>query len=216
MKKRTVLIALLIIILGIFLADQFNVIKIENLFGNNVEKESEQNNTLGLKNIRNITTGLIESKSQINSFDLENELHRLVNIERVNNQLSMLSWNDKLFLIALEHSKDMVARNFFEHENPDGESPTNRSDKNGYICKKNYGTYYTYGIGENLAKTPVQDNVIGCGNTLTVSSLAECIVKDWMNSQLHRKNILTKDYTTTAIAVAFNNESEALVTQNFC
>lgn len=44
--------------------------------------------------------------------------------------------------IAQDHSNDMVTRNFFDHKNPDGQSSSDRADRNGY----------TGMIGENLVQ----------------------------------------------------------------
>lgn len=174
-------------------------------------------NSHGLtEGVKNVAQGIIDPKSQIDINELEKEIHRLINIERTNNGLNPLVWDNQIYSIARAHSEDMVERDFFAHENPDGEDPTDRAERQGYICRKDYGSYYTLGLAENIAMDPIQSNVVGCGSTLTLSTLANCIVQGWMNSPGHRKNILTATYTETGIGVAYSEDDEALITQDFC
>lgn len=74
---------------------------------------------------------------------MERLVHTLINQERARYGLLPLSFDDRIALIAREHSQDMATRSFFEHVNPDGEDPTDRANRNGYSCRKNYGSYYT-------------------------------------------------------------------------
>jgi uncharacterized protein YkwD len=159
---------------------------------------------------------IIDPKSQIDISTLEQEVHQLINVQRTNNGLSALTWDDSIGTIAREHSEDMVKRNFFSHINPSGEDPTDRASKQGYSCRKDYGAYYTDGLAENIAMTPIDSNVIGCGSTTSLESLANCIVNGWMTSPGHRQNILTSTYTKTGIGIAYSNNDEAYSTQDFC
>jgi uncharacterized protein YkwD len=109
----------------------------------------------------------------------------------------------------------MVERNFYSHVNPSGEDPTDRGVRNKYSCRKDYGSYYTHGLAENIAKTPIHSNVIGCGSTTNLESLAKCLVKGWMESPGHRENILTTTYNHTGIGIAFS-DNVAYSTQKFC
>jgi len=40
-------------------------------------------------------------------------------------------------------------------------------------------------------------------------------LKDWLNSKVHRKNLLGKDYTEVGIGVATNDLGETYFTQDF-
>lgn len=77
-----------------------------------------------------------------------------------------LALNQYLTLAARAHSLDMANRNFFDHTNPDGLSPTQRAQSAGYG-----GT-----AGENIAAGYA---------TVDASHLA------WMQSVGHRKNVLS-------------------------
>lgn len=50
----------------------------------------------------------------------------LMNEHRASVGCSALRWNGDVAAVALAHSEDMVDRDFFDHTNPDGESPADR------------------------------------------------------------------------------------------
>lgn len=177
-------------------------------------QETEQNKTEF--KFSNFIEGVIDPKSQIDIPDLELEVHRLINIERQKYGLSSLSYDSRLAEIARKHSEDMVENDFFDHTNLKGQDPTDRANTVGYSCHKDYGDYYTYGIAENIAETPIYSNVEGCGSTTSLNSLASCIVEGWMNSPGHRKNILTSEYDKEGIGIAYSSTDEAYTTENFC
>jgi uncharacterized protein YkwD len=62
----------------------------------------------------------------------ERSLLCLLNVHRVAEGQAPLPWEPDLAASAREHSEDMVARQFLEHDNPDGESPTDRAKRHGY------------------------------------------------------------------------------------
>lgn len=101
----------------------------------------------------------------------------LTNLEREKAGLSVLVWDDALAAAAKTHCEDMINRDFFSHNNPDGETPFDRMKKAGiaYLA-----------AGENIAvgyKTP------------------EKAVEAWMNSPGHRANILNPNFKSVGIAV---------------
>ncbi|MEM5777693.1 MAG: CAP domain-containing protein [Candidatus Aenigmatarchaeota archaeon] len=169
-----------------------------------------------LKNLEDNLKGFVDPKSQINVYELEKEVYRLVNLERTKNGLNSLIWDDKIAIIAREHSQDMAENKFFSHYNLRGEGPTERGERHGYLCRKDYGSYYTYGLAENIAQTPIYSNVVGCGSTKNLQSLAECIVAGWMSSPSHHENILTNTYTKTGVGIAYSEDDKAYSTQIFC
>jgi hypothetical protein len=88
----------------------------------------------------------------------------LSNDERALRDLPSLTRDTALDVIALEHSKDMAHRGFFDHTNPDGEDPADRADRHHYDQSRTLpdGTSF-YGIGENIVKIPVEKDVYGFG-----------------------------------------------------
>lgn len=77
-----------------------------------------------------------------------------------------LAMSPELTLAARAHSQDMADRAFFDHTNPDGDSPTDRAQASGYS-----GT-----AGENIAAGYVD---------------IDAVHRAWLESVGHRKNILS-------------------------
>jgi uncharacterized protein YkwD len=75
----------------------------------------------------------------------------------------------------------------------DGKAPAQRVEATGYDYKR---------VGENIAWSDT-------------SLPAEKIMKGWMDSEPHRKNILNPDFTEIGIGVARNDQGETYYTQVF-
>jgi uncharacterized protein YkwD len=147
----------------------------------------------------------------------------LINNQREQNGFSALSYDPFLADIARGHSWDMVARNFFEHMNPDGLMARGRGDAAGYPCIRvvKGGSYN--GISENLyqgtrysAYYSNAEGVIASYNWSSTDDIAERAVTGWMDSPGHRQNILTSRYELEGIGVAFSSDDKIYITENFC
>ncbi|MFC7370563.1 LysM peptidoglycan-binding domain-containing protein [Fictibacillus iocasae] len=103
------------------------------------------------------------------------EVAALVNKERQNAGLPALALNEELSSVALVKAKDMIQQNYFSHTSPVYGSP--------FDMMKRFGVPYT-AAGENIAKGQ--------------PSAAE-VMKDWMNSQGHRENILSSSYDSIGV-----------------
>lgn len=121
----------------------------------------------------------------------EQEVVRLVNVERANFSYEPLNHNDNLSNIARAKSQDMVDNNYFSHTSPTYGSP--------FDMMKSFGINYTY-AGENIAM----------GQTTPAA-----VVKSWMNSEGHRKNILNPNFTDLGVGLAKNNSGTSYWTQMF-
>lgn len=100
----------------------------------------------------------------------EQKVVDLTNQERAKNGLPALKVDLTLSKMAREKSRDMSANGYFSHTSPTYGSP--------FDMMKKYGISYRY-AGENIAmgqRTP------------------EEVVKAWMNSEGHRKNILSPNF----------------------
>lgn len=158
------------------------------------------------------------------------------NAERIMNGLSALVWDEQLARIARGHSQDMAEQDFFSHRNLEGEGPGERARRKGFtrrkcIDKKRYVeairdehnriigercvTHMTLsGVGENIGKMPY-GNVRGVGYVENTSpSVAAALVRSWMRSPGHRKNVLMPAYTHLGVGVAFDGRYY-VATQNF-
>jgi uncharacterized protein YkwD len=158
----------------------------------------------------------------ISPADLAGLVHTLVNRERTAQGLTALSLDPALAGIAGKHSADMAANNFFDHVNPAGQDPTGRGDAAGYSCRKEYGTYYTYGLGENLFQNNRYSSVTYYSDGRyeydwnSPETIAESTVAGWMNSSGHRKNILTPTYDREGIGITIAPNDKVYITEDFC
>lgn len=153
-------------------------------------------------------------------------MHKAINAERANEGLEPLDWSGELADIAQEHSQDMAERGFFSHENPDGESPSDRGTAYGFTCEQPTNGGYRTGIGENIFNAALysskQTRRDASGETITYNwnapeALVETVVDGWMESPGHRRNILTPDYESQGLGLALDTDDDRLfVTQKFC
>jgi uncharacterized protein YkwD len=103
---------------------------------------------------------------------------------RGQNGLSVLTENDALDSAAAEHTDDMIARGYFEHETPEGGTFDQRILAAGYAHPGD-----GWSLGENL--------IWADGDLATPAAL----MSSWMNSQGHRENILKPGYRELGLAV---------------
>lgn len=109
------------------------------------------------------------------------EILNLTNQSRSQYSLPPLQLNEKLTDAASDKSRDMIKNNYFSHTSPSNISPWYWFRINDYEYKL---------AGENLAI-----------NYYDAKSQHEA----WMQSELHRKNILEKNYQETGISVQEGN-----------
>jgi uncharacterized protein YkwD len=98
--------------------------------------------------------------------------------------LGTLGENDALDTAAAEHTDDMLARNYFEHDSPEGGTFDERILSAGYARK---------GQGWSLA-----ENLIWADGDLATPA---ALMNAWMNSEGHRENILNPKYRELGLAV---------------
>lgn len=120
----------------------------------------------------------------------ENELIALVNKERASRNLQILTSDDTLTKIGRGHSADMFTRGYFAHNSPEGKNVSDRA------MEKNYSFLV---IGENLAYAPSV-------------ALAH---KGLMDSEGHRANILSPDFSKIGIGIMDGGVYGLMVTQVF-
>lgn len=117
------------------------------------------------------------------------------NEARLAQGLKPLKLNTKLSNSALVKVEDMFALEYFEHVSPTGKTAADLARGQGYNFQS---------IGENLA--------LGDFGT------DKKIVEAWMNSPLHRKNILNPKFTEIGLAVArstYKGDVQWLAVQHF-
>ena len=94
-----------------------------------------------------------------------------------------LAWDDSLAAAALVHSRDMAARNYFDHTDAAGATVVQRATRAGYRWRV---------IGENIAA--------GQGS-------AQQVVAGWLASPGHCANIMQRDFADMGAAYAIQPHS---------
>lgn len=154
---------------------------------------------------------------------------------RQQNGLGALEYNIALEKAAVIHSDDMVQYNFFSHTNTKNVSRKMPDDRaklagitNPYIAENianNFAIQYKAGSkvqivdgGAGVFKYPNEDKPILAHTYL---SFAVSVVDQWMNSDGHKANILSKDALELGVGTTFfkdklfNNIPKFMAVQNF-
>jgi uncharacterized YkwD family protein/spore coat assembly protein SafA len=121
----------------------------------------------------------------------EEQVAKLVNQERAKYGLKPLKLNWELSRVARYKSQDMIDKRYFSHTSPTYGSP--------FDMIRNFGISYR-SAGENIAagqKTPQE------------------VMNAWMNSEGHRKNILSSQYTEIGVGYAKGGQYGHYWTQMF-
>ncbi len=121
----------------------------------------------------------------------ENEVARLVNVERAKAGLPALKFNWQLSRVARYKSADMANKGYFAHNSPTYGSP--------FQMMENFGLRFS-AAGENIAygqRTPAE------------------VMRDWMNSPGHRNNIMSRSFTEIGVGLAKNKNGVCYWTQQF-
>jgi uncharacterized protein YkwD len=168
-----------------------------------------------------VTARVSDDPNPVQGSSLASRIHDLINEQRAQNGLAALSYDPALAALALNHSTDMATNNYFSHIDPAGEDPTARGNASGIYCVKNYGSYYTYGIAENIFQNNLYTSVTDTNGVYsyawsTPEEIAQSTVTGWMNSPGHRKNILTATYDSEGLGVAVSADDKVYITEDFC
>jgi uncharacterized protein YkwD len=114
----------------------------------------------------------------------------LINAQREAHGLAGLHADRRLRQAALRHSRDMVNGRYFAHTSPGGQTFVDRIRDAGYLLRSR-----SWSIAENIAW--------GQGAYGTPRG----IVRAWMKSPPHRRNILTPGFRGIGVGIAPGNPS---------
>jgi len=123
---------------------------------------------------------------------LEAQLLAEVNAVRESHHLIPLRRNAVLDAVARRHSDDMARRNYMSHVSPEGSNPVDRIESGPL-------TGFTL-AAENLGKTN------------RAEPNAE-IVRSWLASPDHRRNLLAPPFNTTGIGIVRASDGSFIYTQ---
>jgi len=121
---------------------------------------------------------------------IEAEVLLRSNAERAQAGLEPLSADASLRAIAWAHSADMLANDYFSHDNQAGCNSSCRATNAGYRWST---------IGENIYMSD--------GYRIRAEETAEMIVDGWMNSPGHRANILHTGFTRSGVGIVVAGET---------
>jgi hypothetical protein len=127
---------------------------------------------------------------------IEELVFEYTNAQRSKFGLYRLKEYEGLNKTARYHSGNMAGSGFFSHTDQHGLSPQERA---GQLLPGLLG-----GIGENIAYVSGSDE----------KTIASDLLRSWMNSEGHRANILSSEYTHLGVGVSLAGE-RVYATQNF-
>ena len=165
------------------------------------------------------------SKSLTPEYDastIEQMIHKLTNEQRVLHGLGTLRLYTEISGIAREHSLDMATRDYFAHVSPEGLDSTGRAKQAKYSCTKTVRNFIYSGIAENIFQNNLYDSVQLIGDVPvsydwnSMKEIAKSTVDGWMDSERHRKNILTPRFDREGIGVVISPDDKVYITQNLC
>ncbi len=128
-------------------------------------------------------------------FELEKEAFNELNTKRLESNLPALRWSDDLARLARFHSQNMADQKFFSHRGLDGLMVDGRADV--------LGIKGWLAIGENIAF------MRGFADPVNVA------VTQWMGSSSHRRNLLSEQWTESAVGLAVAPDGSYYFTQVF-
>jgi uncharacterized protein YkwD len=123
---------------------------------------------------------------------LEDEVTVLVNRERDEAGCGAVTTDERLRTAARGHSRDMATNDYFDHTAPDGSSFVDRAARADYPRDAAAGENIAYGY-----RTPAD------------------VMDGWMNSDGHRRNLLTCSHRTIGVGLAYDRGGRAYWTQVF-
>lgn len=128
--------------------------------------------------------------------DVEKIIFTKVNEERAKAGVPALTYNTTMEKYARVKSKDMGDRGYFSHNDPEGKLMSDRMRSEGVA----YNSW-----GENIAYI---------GGVSEPTALANQFMTNWMNSQGHRQNILSTNFTSIGVGV-YKIGNKVYATQQF-
>jgi len=122
---------------------------------------------------------------------VQQQVLTLVNGNRKRGGCDELSLDRRLIFAAQRHAADMAQRDYFAHESRNGDGAGDRVSDSGYRWRR---------YGENIARG---------------ADSAYEVVDGWMNSPVHRENIMDCQLEQMGIGLAFDSDRTPYWVQDF-
>ena len=123
---------------------------------------------------------------------IREDMYEALNLYRLQRGLPVLAYSRTLEAAANTHARDMYQRGFFDHDNPDGDGPSERVLEAGF-CELSW-------VGENIAMGP--------------QSVTE-VQNAWANSPEHNHNMLHDQFTFVGMGYYVSPLGTRYWVQNF-
>ena len=139
------------------------------------------------------TAASIDNAQDVNSTTLSQDeqiFFNLINNKRLENNLPELEIDTTLLNLARLKAKDMIENKYFSHTSP------------------KYGTLFEILQNNNISYAKASENIAKNLN-------ADGAISSFMNSKLHKNNILSEDFNYTGIAVQNSIEYGKIFVQIF-
>jgi len=197
MKKRIILILIFVILFStsVFAQSTYTVKSGDSMWKIAVKHQVGLSEIIAanpqIKNPALIYPGQKLTIPTVTTTAQENEVVRLVNVERSRAGLQPLKINWELSRVARYKSADMANKGYFSHTSPTYGTP--------FQMMENFGLRFT-AAGENIAygqRTPAE------------------VMRDWMNSPGHRSNIMSGSYNEIGVGLFKNKNGVCYWTQMF-
>lgn len=147
----------------------------------------------------------------IDESEVEAYVSEGVNDERSVRNTQPLTRDSEIDSLAQYKSDKMLSENYISHTSPDGDTVQDRFERFNIECSE---------VGENLAQTHYMTNVDtnygGTSNYQTEEELAEGIVEQFMASNDHRDNLLSRDWGYHGVAMSISDNGKVYITHKFC
>lgn len=127
--------------------------------------------------------------------ETERRAFNVTNEARLKNGLTALTWDPLLCRMAREHSEKMARRGFFSHHTPEGFGLKERA--------RAAGVQHFKVLGENIAYNEGFEDP------------GAFAVERWLTSSQHRANILSREFSASAVGTYVGADGRIYFTQVF-
>lgn len=150
---------------------------------------------------------------------------RYLNQERSSRGLQNVSKRSVLTEMGREHSRDMAEKDYFAHEEPDGDTIRDRYQQRGLLpeCRLPIlGTDRYYAGAENIAQLHVDTQLQadwaedGTFSVYNEENLARAISEMWMHSKGHREAMLVASADEAGLGIYITETGEVYASLELC
>jgi uncharacterized protein YkwD len=139
------------------------------------------------------------------SLQLEEAIWGEVNRQRALQGVQPLRWSEDLANVARARTNDMIARNYFSHDDPE----TGTSQLEVMMTNSEPFSQLFQAAGENLIRpSPFYLQY-------ATEKMAVEVTARWMESPGHRRAMLRRDFTHTGIGIGVGRHGYVTITQIF-